>query len=69
MGVIKPFARRFYPGSPTLFQRFAAPLVFGGLAAACFLGFGQEALLLTVAIGLALIGLNRRTRRRAKQAT
>jgi len=59
LGLASPFARHFYPGSPGLLHRLAAPLIFGVLAGTCFLGMGHEVLALTVLIGVPLIVADR----------
>ena len=67
LGLAKPFARHFYPGSPGLLPRLAAPLIFGGMAASCFLGVGREVLVFTVLAGLVLIAVTRWRRRGGKK--
>ncbi|WP_119321936.1 hypothetical protein [Capsulimonas corticalis] len=55
LGLSPRFARNFYPSSPNVRIRMAAPLIFASLAAACFLGAGVPALVLVVVVGTALI--------------
>jgi len=61
MGLLPPIARRFYPERPNFRLRMAAPVIFAVLACACFAGIGLAAMILTITIGMALIGYNRFT--------
>ena len=45
LGLATPFARRFYPSSPSFVRRLAAPIIFIVLAVACFAGVGRWALI------------------------
>ena len=63
LGIAGPLARQYYPGPSTLPRRLAAPLIFNILAMACFMGFGQAALIFTVLLGLTLV-VSRRWRLR-----
>jgi hypothetical protein len=51
LGLTKLFAKRFYPASPGFSRRLAAPLIFGVLALACFMGTSFLALTLVVLLG------------------
>ncbi len=64
LGLIPRFARRFYPGSPSLLRRLAAPVIFLLLAAACFAGMALPSLSLVVLLGTAMIAVTRRKGRR-----
>ncbi len=68
LGLATPIARHFYPDSPKFRHRLAAPLIFGALAVACFIGFGRAALFLVALLGLSLIAVSRWRRRSAKRA-
>jgi hypothetical protein len=59
LGMAKPFARYYYPGLPGFPRRLAAPLIFGILAAACFMGIGRAALIFVVLLGLTLAVIGR----------
>jgi len=61
MGLLPPIARRFYPERPHFRLRLAAPVIFAVLACACFAEIGLAAMILTITIGMALIGYNRFT--------
>jgi hypothetical protein len=61
-GLIPRLAPRFYPTSPGVLVRLAAPLIFGALAAASFLGVGREALVAVVVLGLAQVVVSRARR-------
>jgi hypothetical protein len=63
-GLLNPFARRFYPDSPGVLRRSAAPVIFACLAMACFRGFGLPALLLVAIAGMIQIAAARRNRRK-----
>jgi hypothetical protein len=62
IGLSPSFAHHFYPGSPRLLRRLAAPLIFGGLAAACLMGVGFATLFLVIMLGLTQITVRRRRR-------
>lgn len=64
MGLLPPIARRFYPEQPHFRLRLAAPVIFAVLASACFAEIGLAAMILTITIGIALIGYNRFTLRK-----
>ena len=53
-------AVRFYPESPNLGRRFAAPVIFALLAAACYLGAAIQTLAAVTLFGLILIVIQRR---------
>jgi hypothetical protein len=61
-GLLNPFARHFYPGRPGVSGRAAAPVIFAGLAMACFQGAGLPALLVVAVAGTIQIAYNRRNR-------
>lgn len=65
LGLLPRFARRFYPGRPGVVARAAAPLIFAGLAFACFRGAALPTLLLLVTVGSAMI-LRKRNHHRRK---
>lgn len=60
MGLLKTFARRFYPGMPGVVARSAAPVIFACLSIACFQGAGLPALLVVVIAGIVQIGISRK---------
>ena len=62
-----PIARRFYPESPSLLVRLAAPVIFGGLGLACFAGMGRGTFICVALLGLVLISVNRWKRRGLKR--
>ena len=66
MGLLNPFARRFYPGKANVVARSAAPVIFACLAMACFKGAGLQALLALAVAGVIQITLNHRKRDRQK---
>ncbi len=66
MGLLNPFAHRFYPGKAGVVARSAAPVIFACLAIACFKGAGLQALLALAIAGMVQITLNRRKRDRQK---
>ena len=59
LGVARPFARYYYPVLPSFPRRLAAPLIFGILAAACFMGIGRAALIFVALFGLTLAVIRR----------
>jgi len=59
LGMAKPFARYYYPDLPSFPRRLAAPLIFGVLAAACFMGIGRAVLIFVVLVGLTLVFIRR----------
>ena len=59
LGIARPLARHYYPGRSTFPRRLAAPLIFGILAAMCFMGIGQAALIFAVLLGLTLVIIRR----------
>ena len=61
LGLAAPFARRFYPSSPNLLRRLAAPVIFSLLAVACFRGGALPALVVVVIVGVGLIAIRRRS--------
>ena len=65
LGLTPRLGPRFYPDSPGILVRLAAPLIFGGLAVLCFLGLGQEGLVSTAALGLSQVAVSRWRKRRA----
>jgi hypothetical protein len=60
LGLVPRLAGRFYPTRPRFVTRLAAPVVFGGLAAACFAGFATPALYAVAVVGAVLIVYRRR---------
>ena len=66
LGVAEPLARRFYPGSPGLLARLGAPLIFAGLAAACFQHFAIPALISIVTLGMVQITWSHWLRQRVR---
>ena len=68
LGLARPFARRFYPGSPGFIPRLAAPVIFALLAAACFAGVGMLVFVLTATLGLTQIVVSRSRRRGTRRA-
>jgi len=68
LGLATPIARHFYPDLPSFRHRLAAPLIFGAMALACFIGFGHAALLLVSLPGLILIAVSHWRRRSGKRA-
>lgn len=66
LGLTPQGARRFYPASPKLPGRLAAPVVFALLAAACFAGVAVEALSVVVVGGVTQIGVSRWHGRKSK---
>jgi hypothetical protein len=68
VGLSPSFARHFYPSSPRLLRRLAAPLIFGGLAAACLTGAGYAALFFVILLGLTQIALTRWRRGKDNQS-
>ena len=60
LGLTPRFAPRFYPDASGVVARAAAPVLFALLAAACFGGWGQPALVTTTLVGAALCVLQRR---------
>lgn len=68
-GLDRRLAKKMYPLATTLPQRLAAPLIFGTLSAACFLGLGHWVLMGIVATGLPLVAMNRWKLRRKRAAT
>ena len=65
-GLLNPFARHFYPGRPGVSGRAAAPVIFAGLAMACFQGAGLPALLVVAVAGMIQIAISRRNRGQQK---
>ena len=68
LGVVPRWAGRFYPTKPGLRVRLAAPVIFGLLAAACFVGAGFLALGTVVVLGGVQVLVNRRAQRRCRAA-
>jgi hypothetical protein len=64
MGLLNPFAHRFYPGNPGVLVRSAAPVIFAGLALTCFMGMGLPAMLTVATVGITLTVINRRRKQR-----
>ncbi len=55
LGLLPQLAKRFYPDSARFRLRLAAPIIFGLMATACFIGLALPAMVLTVALGLPLV--------------
>ena len=66
LGLLKPFARRFYPVESGVVRRAAAPVIFACLAIACFRGWGLMAMAGVVVGGIILMKINKRNRPKQK---
>ncbi|VTR94125.1 unnamed protein product [Gemmata massiliana] len=64
LGLIPRLAPRFYPSSPGPLVRLVAPLIFAALGAACFIGFGLEALVSIALLGSVPVIVHRWRRRK-----
>ena len=64
LGIVPRGAGRFYPTRPGVRVRLAAPVIFGLLAVACFMGVGLPALSTVAVLGVAQILVSRRANRR-----
>lgn len=62
LGLLKPFARHFYPGAPGVLARSAAPVIFSCLAIACFSSVGLQAMLVVLVAGIIQIAISHRYR-------
>jgi hypothetical protein len=60
LGLHPRLAKHFYPGSPRVARRAAAPVLFALLSVACFQGFGLPALVVLTVAGIVLIARSRR---------